>query len=82
MNYKYAGYLAAFTSAAAFLPTAYNMHKTKQTQGFSIKTAVLLFISQLFWLIDGFAHSDVGLVISSFIHLPVYLYLFYMKMTY
>ncbi len=76
------GYVAMTFVMVAYLPQAYQVWKTKNVEGISFATYLLLTISGILWLIYGFLRKDYPIVFTNSILFIVQISILYYKWKY
>ncbi len=61
------GYTASVLSTIAFIPQAFYVMRTKDTQSISLPTYTIFVLSVIFWFIYGILIHDVPIVASNII---------------
>jgi MtN3 and saliva related transmembrane protein len=69
------GFIAATLTTTAFIPQAYKVYKTKQTDGLSVLLFAMFSAGVALWLIYGLLSSQLPIIIANIITLPLALYI-------
>ncbi len=65
MNFLIFGYFAVFFTTVSFLPQAIKTLKTRNVEGLSLLTYLLLFLGSLSWFLYGNYLNDIPLVATN-----------------
>ena len=65
MNFVLFGYFAVFFTIVSFLPQAIKTLKTRNVEGLSLLTYLLLFLGSLSWFLYGNYLNDIPLVATN-----------------
>jgi MtN3 and saliva related transmembrane protein len=75
--YRYVGYVAASLTTVAFLPQAYDVWKTNDTESLSAATYSIYLIGLVLWMVYGFLDEDYPIAYSSIVSITIATYLLY-----
>ena len=75
--YRYIGYAAATMTTVAFLPQAYDVWKTNDTESLSALTYTIYLLGLIMWMIYGFLDSDYPIAYSSIISIMITMFILY-----
>ena len=81
-NPEYVGFLAAFFTTSAFLPQAYKIWKSKESEGLSLAMYVVMAAGVLCWLLFGILLiKSPSVIFANIISLTIVLFIifFYFK---
>lgn len=75
------GYLAALLTTIAFIPQAYKVFKTNQTNDLSLSLFIIFSIGVFLWLIYGILLESIPMTLANSITLFLTLYILYKKVS-
>lgn len=80
--YEVIGLVAAFITAASFLPQVFKTYKTKDTSGLSLTMYIAFFIGIVLWLIYGIHLNSLAMILANSVTAVLSFYLVMMKLKY
>ena len=70
-NPEYVGFLAAFFTTSAFLPQAYKIWKSKESEGLSLAMYVVMAAGVLCWLLFGILIKSPSVISVSYTNMTL-----------
>ena len=76
------GYAAMLVIMIAFIPQAYEVFKTKEVEGVSLATYILLSFAALLWITYGVLRSDIPIILTNIVLGTIQLSIVILKLKY
>jgi MtN3 and saliva related transmembrane protein len=73
------GYIAAFLTTVSFIPQAYRIYQTKDTQAISLSMFLIFNLGLVCWLIFGMIINSMPIIVANSITLVLAMYILLVK---
>ena len=81
MDIEIIGFIAAAFTTSAYIPQAYKIWKTKNTESISLIMYLVMFFGVSLWLVYGIGLNSPSLILANTLSLLVILMILYFKIT-